>query len=680
MKRKNKALKRLLALTVSASLILSMSVPTFALDSADTAPPSEPVAQNEQSQDEATQNDVVVNGVSNGKGVVLNASAAPQKESRAICLHWDWSNARSTWETQYTVREATCTEKAIVHQKCSKCNAERDKEVGELGHVWSTGDDIKVITKPTCVAIGTGYHYCKKCDASKLDLVDIPALGHEWYITKDAVDIGSIGSYDTDVSHTVKCRRCKIVATSFHKYNEATCTEPEKCDCGHVKLDSKPLGHDYSKDWSKDETNHWHECNRCGDKKDEAAHVWDDGKVTKQPTDTENGVKTFTCTTCGQTKTEALVQVVWYDGYNDTHLKAEVVSKSISDEAIAKLYPKDPTREDYKFNGWNVVHDNIGNVTITATWFEDKNNNGVDDSTEARYTVAYTDGVDDEEIFANQVYGDLLEDTATPAFNGTPTRENYTFVGWTPVLADKVTGNITYTAVWQVQTATVRWVNYDGTVLAEDTFDKDPGAPDADTYEGETPTRPNSDGVAYRFEGWSDAEVDENGNVTYTAVYNGLTINPPLPPETATPTTGGGATVAGGAAGLVAVADGATPLANVDADNDLTEIKDEDTPLSKGSEGHWSLMNLILAIFTALTSVLMLVAYARRKGDSSRKGIFGILSVVPAIAAVVLFAMKSDMSLSMVMTDEWTLLMAVFALVNVVFAFLSKKNSEETAE
>ena len=35
-------------------------------------------------------------------------------------------------------------------------------------------------------------------------------------------------------------------------------------------------------------------------------HVWDNGKVTKEPTETETGVKTFTCTRCGETKTEVI--------------------------------------------------------------------------------------------------------------------------------------------------------------------------------------------------------------------------------------------------------------------------------------------------------------------------------------------------------------------------------------
>ena len=37
-----------------------------------------------------------------------------------------------------------------------------------------------------------------------------------------------------------------------------------------------------------------------------AGHQWDGGQVTKAPTETENGVRTFTCTVCGQTKQEPI--------------------------------------------------------------------------------------------------------------------------------------------------------------------------------------------------------------------------------------------------------------------------------------------------------------------------------------------------------------------------------------
>lgn len=64
------------------------------------------------------------------------------------------------------------------------------------------------------------------------------------------------------------------------------------------------------------------------------------------------------------------------------------------------------------------------------------------------YTVTYTDGVENEEVFADQVYSDLRKDSTTPAFNGTPTRTGYTFAGWDPEVAETVTVNATYTAKW----------------------------------------------------------------------------------------------------------------------------------------------------------------------------------------------------------------------------------------
>ena len=64
------------------------------------------------------------------------------------------------------------------------------------------------------------------------------------------------------------------------------------------------------------------------------------------------------------------------------------------------------------------------------------------------YTVTYTDGVDGEEVFADQVYSDLRKDSTTPAFNGTPTRTGYTFAGWEPEVAATVTQTVTYVAKW----------------------------------------------------------------------------------------------------------------------------------------------------------------------------------------------------------------------------------------
>ena len=70
-------------------------------------------------------------------------------------------------------------------------------------------------------------------------------------------------------------------------------------------------------------------------------------------------------------------------------------------------------------------------------------------SDEKGYSVTYTDGVDNVEIFKDQTTIVLAGDV-TPVFDGgTPTRDGYIFKGWTPSVSENVTANVIYTAVWE---------------------------------------------------------------------------------------------------------------------------------------------------------------------------------------------------------------------------------------
>ncbi len=65
---------------------------------------------------------------------------------------------------------------------------------------------------------------------------------------------------------------------------------------------------EFSSEWSKDEVSHWHACTdeKCTEVSDKADHTWDEGKITTKATQEADGVKTFTCTVCAQTKTETV--------------------------------------------------------------------------------------------------------------------------------------------------------------------------------------------------------------------------------------------------------------------------------------------------------------------------------------------------------------------------------------
>lgn len=81
------------------------------------------------------------------------------------------------------------------------------------------------------------------------------------------------------------------------------------------------------------------------------------------------------------------------------------------------------------------------------------------------YTVTYTDGVDGEEVFADQVFGNILPGTKTPAFEGTPYRKGYTFKGWTPEVSETVTGDAVYTALWEQGTPVPKTGDNSGVML-----------------------------------------------------------------------------------------------------------------------------------------------------------------------------------------------------------------------
>jgi len=159
--------------------------------------------------------------------------------------------------------------------------------------------------------------------------------------------------------------------------------------------------------------------------------------------------------------------VTYTDGVDGEEIFADQVTGDLLEGEATPAFSGTPEREGYVFAGWNpaVSATVSGDVTYTATWKPDRNGNGIADEEEQKYTVTYTDGVDGEEIFADQVTGDLLEGEATPAFNGTLERQGYVFAGWNPAVSATVSGDVTYTATWMKESTGER-DSYDPSEIA----------------------------------------------------------------------------------------------------------------------------------------------------------------------------------------------------------------------
>ena len=226
---------------------------------------------------------------------------------------------------------------------------------------------------------------------------------------------------------------------------------------------------------------------------------------------------------------ETKYTVRYTDGVNDGVIFADQVYGNLLSGVDTPAFKGTPKREGYVFKDWNpsVAEKVTGDVTYVATWGKDKNNNGIDDNEETKYTVTYTDGVDGE-VFADQVYGNLLSGVATPAFEGTPTREGYVFKGWKPAVAEKVTGDVTYVATWgedknnngiaddEETKYTVRYTDGvdEEVIFADQVYGNLLSGVDTPAFKG-TPTR-----EGYVFKGWKPAVAEKvTGDVTYVAVW-----------------------------------------------------------------------------------------------------------------------------------------------------------------
>lgn len=165
-----------------------------------------------------------------------------------------------TWVKQDNI-PATCEKGGMEVEKCSVCGETKETQISDpLGHDYG---EWKVTKEPTCTKYGTKKRICKRCNEYEIDVID--PTGHQH--TK-IIDQKKATCEEKGYSGDLYCEDCRLIIQ---------------------------LGHDIAA----------------------TGHTWDDGEITKKPTQTATGIKTYTCKTCHKTRTETIPMLKghhWDDG------------------------------------------------------------------------------------------------------------------------------------------------------------------------------------------------------------------------------------------------------------------------------------------------------------------------------------------------------------------------------
>lgn len=133
----------------------------------------------------------------------------------------------------------------------------------------------------------------------------------------------------------------------------------------------KGVQHNFSEEWSNNETHHWHACtdNGCNETKDKAEHSWNDGSVTVEPTTEKEGTMLYACTVCHREKTAKIDKLVAEKEYTITFDSkgGSAVQPVKASAGAAITAPAAPTKEGFVFAGWYESTD--GGVTLSDTQF-----------------------------------------------------------------------------------------------------------------------------------------------------------------------------------------------------------------------------------------------------------------------------------------------------------------------
>lgn len=195
------------------------------------------------------------------------------------------------WGEWKTTLAQTCTTDGKEERVCSKCSEKEERTLKATGHEWK---EWQTTLAQTCTTDGKEERICSKC--SKKEERTLKATGHKSETVgakaPTCKEDGYTGDEVCKVCHETLNKGTTIPKTDSHEWGkwttvrESTCTEKgeqsRKCAvCGEEEIESLPL----------------------------AKHTWDNGKVTKAPSYTKVGVKTWTCKKCGKTKTTTLAKL-----------------------------------------------------------------------------------------------------------------------------------------------------------------------------------------------------------------------------------------------------------------------------------------------------------------------------------------------------------------------------------
>ena len=272
-----------------------------------------------------------------GEGVVTKAATCTEDGEKTFTCSRDGATETEVipavghkWDDGTVTTPATCEASGVKTYKCLNdgCTETKTEGIAALGHNYDDG----VVTKAaTCTEDGVKTFTCQN-DKSHTYTEVIPAIGHDY-------DDGVVTTEPTYTENGVKtftCHNCGDTYTESipalgYTYNETvvapTCTEDgytmHECveDATKSFKDNivPALGHEYKEVTTpatcKDAGSVDKVCERCNDKQHvrdipvNEEHQWDEGVITKEPTATEPGIKTYTCTVCNKTKTESIAKV-----------------------------------------------------------------------------------------------------------------------------------------------------------------------------------------------------------------------------------------------------------------------------------------------------------------------------------------------------------------------------------